>query len=131
MRAIVLLEALVDEQLPDVVRPLVDREYSHFLGRDTPLEICRLRLDPALAPVVCFALSRSLKPAGYFAHLVGDAEMYVVFPGIVVTIRRGDTASLARAREVGAMFGIPRRHMRFDEMFELDHPEMHSECSDE
>lgn len=127
MRGIVLLESLKNERLPESLRPLVVREYSHYLGRPESCNICRLEFDRSRSPMVAFDLAREIKPKESYAHLVDDTVMHVIFPLCVVTILRADPESLEIARSIGQNFEIPRRYMRFDEMFELDHPEMHSE----
>ncbi len=130
MHGIVLLEGLVDEALPKSLQHLVEREYQHHLGGTHGLvHIVRLRLDTAVAPNVAFELARALKPSRYYSRLNNDALMYVAFPGTVVRIERALAVSVQNARSVGRVFEVEEAHMRFDEMFELDHPEMHSDAA--
>lgn len=126
MHGIVLIEGLEGEKLPDSLLHVVESEYEHFLGGTHGLvNIARLRLDAGIAPNIAFALARVLKPAHYYARLNNDDVMYVAFPNTVVRIDREAAGSCDQARAVGQVFEVAREHMRFEEMFELDHPEMH------
>jgi len=126
VHGIVLVKGLQTEKLPDSLLHLVESEYQHFLGGTHGLvTIVRLQLDAALGPNVAFALAQELKPARYYARLNNDDLMYVAFPRTVVRIDRAVPRSSELARAVGRVFEVDVAHMRFEEMFELDHPEMH------
>lgn len=126
MHGIVLLEGLSSGKLPKELEYLVEREYEHFLGGSHgTVNICRLQLDEALAPTVAFALSRALRPSRYYARLNNASTMYVAYPTCVVRIAKSRPESAEVARAIGALYEIERSHMRYEEMFELDHPEMH------
>jgi hypothetical protein len=128
MHGIVLLQGLKSAELPESLRPLLERQYRHFLGgTHGTVDICRLRLDRSMAPAVAFTLSSLLLPRRYYARLNDESEMYIAYPTAVVHIRRSDTRTVSLAQSIGALYEIDIEHMRFGEMFELDHPEMHSD----
>lgn len=82
-----------------------------------------MQVAPGRAAEVAVRLAAVLAPDGWYAHLLDDELMIVIFPGVVVQVRRGDEAAAERARAIGAFFGIPDRQMRFQDMFVTDHPD--------
>ncbi|MGJ5040663.1 hypothetical protein [Bradyrhizobium sp. HKCCYLRH1062] len=126
MHAIVLVQGLRQGKLPEALSKLVERHYRHFLGgTHGTVDICRLKVDPSIAPSVAFELSSALMPAGYYARINDETRMFVSFPTSVSYVLRSDPQTAIVARKVGQLYGVKGEHMRFEEMFELDHPEMH------
>jgi hypothetical protein len=126
MHAIVLIQGLQDGKLPETLSKLVERNYRHSLGgTHGTVDICRLNVDPSIAPSVAFVLSSALLPTGYYARINDQSRMFVSFPTSVACVLRSDPQTAIVARKVGQIYGVKEEHMRFEEMFELDHPEMH------
>jgi hypothetical protein len=125
MRALVITESLKDGVLPSGVRASRERRYPHQLD-GAPIEIIELEVRVEDASAAAAALADALLPVGWYAHLVDPVRMLVAFPGEVVPIRRGNAGDVERAQAAGLRFDIPMHQMRFDEMFEADHPDQRS-----
>ena len=123
MRGIVLLESLTGGQLPLPLPAVVCKKYQHLLGGTLPVQVAELVVPRDRAPAVALQLARYLLPQRFYAHLLDDSQMFVAFPDTVVLVRRGDVESVAHAQKVGQGFDIPLVQMRFDEMFDNDHPD--------
>jgi len=132
LHGIVLLNGMRDKRVPPALRQFVDREYEHYLGgTHGTVTIARLVLEQSMAPGIAFVLADELEPTGYYARLNDTSIMFVAYPGAVVRIDRSEPASAEVARAVGRLFLVEASHMRFEEMFELDHPEMHPDTDAE
>ena len=123
--AIVLLESMLNGEVPALLTSFIVRRYSHYLRGNAPSNIARLEFGSDQLGTVLFELSQGLKPERYFSHVVKDSEMYVVLPGAFVRIHRGDRASLERAVALAISYNVSPAHTAFKMMFEFDHPEMH------
>ncbi|WP_433635551.1 hypothetical protein [Nocardia sp. CA-120079] len=127
MRGIVLRESLPGRSLPLELPAIVVRRYPHLLDRRMPVDVLELQVTTHRASDVAFRLASVLLPQGFYAHLVDERMMIVIFPRCVVQIPRGDEAAADTARRIGALYGIPERQMRFQEMFTVDHPDSEAE----
>lgn len=123
LRAIVVKESLKSGALPPALCDFPGRSYAHELDRDWPVTIAEFLVPGERVPEVCFHLASELLPKRYYAHLVNDQMLYVVYPDCVIRISASDTAADERARVIGRLYGIPDSQMRFLEMFETDHPD--------
>jgi hypothetical protein len=123
MRGIVLLESLAGGQLPMPLHATVCKKYKHMLGGTVPVQVAELVVSRDRAPAVALQLARCLLPQRFYAHLLDDSQMYVAFPDTVVLICRDDPDSVIHAQKIGQGFDIPLVQMRFDEMFDNDHPD--------
>lgn len=122
-RGIVLKESLVGG-LPPAARPYLIDSYPYRLDGEIEMTVLKLNVPSPAVTEVARALSAGLRRPGYFAQLTGPEEMIVVFPGRTVTVVRSDAASAEAAREIGATYDIPYRQMKFEGMFENDHPNL-------
>lgn len=127
MRGIVLRESLADGVLPLPFPAVVVRSYPHLLDRRIPVEVIELTVTRPRAADIALRLAGVMLPRGFYAHLVDDTDMIVIFPRCVLQIPRGDEGAARTARRVGSLFGIPDRQMRFQEMFSVDHPDSEDE----
>jgi hypothetical protein len=123
MRAVVITESLTDGELPAAFSGMEDRRYPHLLDERTPIKIIELTVPGDRTGALALALSAALKPRLYYAHLIDETRMLVVFPRTVVDIPGGNEDAIAHARTVGALFDIPDDQMRFAEMWDTDHPD--------
>ena len=123
MRGIVLRESLAGGALPLPFPAVVVNTYRHLLDRRLPVEVIELTTTPQRAAEVAHQLASVMLPQGFYAHLLDESRMIVIFPRCVLQIPRGDEDAAVIARRVGALFGIPDRQMRFQEMFTVDHPD--------
>ena len=122
-RAIVLRESLTEGDLPAGLPGRVVRRYPHLLSGVLPVEVIEITVAPEDVPVVAFALAGCLVPDGFYAHLLSEDLMIVVFPGCITQIPRHDADAVVRAQRIGETFGISLNQMRFAEMFTTDHPD--------
>lgn len=122
-RGIVLQESLVGRKLPESCRGLQARRYPHLLSGVTPVEIIELVVPNGIVREIALELSSALETHGFYAHLLDGHRMLVVLPGEVLLVRRGDRATELAAQAAGRKYGIPMAQMRFEDMFEVDHPD--------
>jgi len=121
-RGIVLRESLASGELPVSLRSSVETEYQYHLDGVLPVTVIRLQVPAAdLLPVV-WTVALALHPERYFANFTGPEDMLVTFPNTLVRVLRIDPTTAIHARQVGALFGIPAHQMRFEAMFDADHP---------
>jgi hypothetical protein len=123
MRGLVLLESLVGGGLPLPMQAVVVRQYPHLLGGDIPVNIAELMVSRDKALAVAMQLARALLPSRFYAHLLDEETMYVVFPDCLAVVSVNSPESAQAARRIGALYGIPAKQMRFIEMFHTDHPD--------
>jgi len=122
-RALIVDESLKCD-LPEEWGGRLIRSRSHklrTLGNVTISEYLFNEREMAFASSV---LTSCLKEPRYYAHLVSEEVMLICYPGIVVTLaRRSPQAEFERCRAVGNMFEIPSDEMKFEKMFDEDHPD--------
>jgi hypothetical protein len=123
MRGIVLMESLAGGALPTPLHATVRRTYRHLLGGQLPVQVAELVVSRDRAVTVAMRLAEALSPKRFYAHLLDDQRMYVVFPNCVVLVHRDEPSSIAFAQETGQRFEIPLAQMRFAELFNTDHPD--------
>lgn len=123
MRALVIKESLQGGELPSSFYGTRVREYRHPLDEDTMITIVELMVAELHALDAGMALSRTLLPRLYYAHLINDQSMYIAFPNCLVHLARGDEDGERQAQAIGRTFDVPLSQMRFLEMFEVDHPD--------
>lgn len=99
------------------------REYHHELDEKTPITIIESLVEPAAAAGLSLELAGLLKDELFYAHLVDEERMLVVFPRAVVEVRRGHEHDEHVAQQVGQLFSIPLEQMQFLAMFDTDHPD--------
>lgn len=126
MRAIVVLDGMIDRTIPAEVARLIGEiptRYRHDLDADTIWTIAEFQVAGKHTPSVALSLARGLLSRRFYAHLVGKNAMLVSFPNCVVRIARDDQEMISRCQKLGTSYGIPRSQMRFGEMFDRDHPD--------
>ena len=130
-RGIVLKESLIDGVLPPAARRYLVVEYPYALDGKEPMTVFRLTVPAEAALVVAENLSHSLLTEKFFAQLTGRSEMLIVFPGKYVTVLRDRPETASTARLLGNQFGIPDYQMKFEKMFDNDHPNTNMENRNE
>jgi hypothetical protein len=125
IRGLLLRESLKSGQVPDAWQGYVTHRYTHLLGGVEPVEVVVLMLPPAELSDTCMSIAMALKPTRYYAHFVTDSCLYVIFPYSINIVPREDAGAAERCRQVGTMFGIPLEQMKFEALFEVDHPNSH------
>ncbi len=123
VRAIIIKESLRDGELPPNFYGTQEREYRHARDENTMITIVELAIGGRHVLDAGMALSRRLLSRRYYAHLINDQSMYIVFPNCLVYLERDDEDGERQAQAIGQTFDIPVSQMRFLEMFEVDHPD--------
>lgn len=121
-RGIVLKESLLTCELPLLVRSYLEDTYPYRLDGKVPMTVFKLRVPVAQSEEVADKIARALRPERFFSQLTGEADMLVVFPAAWIRVIKGRPDTAEAARTYGVEHGIPRHQMRFEEMFERDHP---------
>lgn len=121
-RGLVLRESLVASELPQSLLQFVETEYAYFLDGERPVTVIRLQIPaPDLVPAA-WEMALALIPQHYFANFIGTDDMLVAFPGALVRVLCNTPSTAELARSMGHQFSIPNQQMRFEAMFEHDHP---------
>ena len=103
------------------------RRFGHTLVGGSEITIVEYDITSDNVLGVVRELALHIRSQRYYAHVaLNEDELLVVFPSSVVFLRRGDAMSIGLARAVGERFGIPPDEMRFEEMFDTDHPDIES-----
>ena len=121
-RGIILKESLLTGELPLQVRSYLEDTYPYRLDGQVPMTVFKLRVPVAQSEEVADKIARALRPERFFSQLTGEADMLVVFPAAWIRVIKGRPDTAEAARTYGVEHGIPRHQMRFEEMFERDHP---------
>jgi hypothetical protein len=127
VRGLIIRESLRTRRLPLIIRDRVDKCYSHLLGGERPVEVIVVRVPEMALASASFALADELLPQGFYAHFVTSDRIIVVFPHCISIVIRGDSESTERAKQIGRSFGISDSQMKFQAMFEEDHPKCNHE----
>ena len=120
-RGLVIDESLNGKTVPEALARYTIRSYP-FLLNGTPLHITVLRVPMDQLPAVLLALSEALVPEQFYAHFIFGDILYVIFPGVICSIRRGDEGAIQTAETIGIMFRVPMEQMPFARLFTDDHP---------
>ena len=121
-RGLVLRESLMAGKLPRSLLRFVETEYAYHLDGERPVTVIRLQVPaPDIVPAA-WEVSLALLPRHYFANFIGTDDMLVAFPSALVRVLRNTPSTAELARSVGHHFSIPDHQMRFEAMFEQDHP---------
>lgn len=121
-RGLIIRESLTDDALPEALLPYVTKRYTHLLGGIKPVEVAVLEAPANSIPEVAGTLAARLRFPGYYAHFIDGDRLWVIFPHCICFVLRGDQASADRCVAIGSLFGIPENQMKFQALFEVDHP---------
>lgn len=125
-RGLVLRQSLQQEVLPEEIATWVADEHMHLLSGEDAVDVLVLLCPHQDLWPLLTTLARQMKPTCYYAHFVSGDTMYVVFPSCIVLVMRGDNVTAQRARDIGAVFGVRDVEMKFEQLFEVDHPNVTS-----
>ena len=123
VRALVVVESLA-VALPDwwSSRQIVSR--IHKLRTLGEVRIVEYQIQQSEIPSAASELTKSIKPKRYYAHIVGERDMIVCFPNVVVYLNRSSCSDeFDICRKIGEIFSIPGEEMKFEQMFDEDHPD--------
>lgn len=121
-RGIVLRQSLQTEVLPEEIARWVADQHPHLLSGKDEVDVLVLLCPHQELWELLVTLARQLKPTRYYAHFVSGDTMYVVFPSCIALLARDDELTAHRARDIGAVYGIPDVEMKFEQLFKMDHP---------
>lgn len=121
-RALAIVEGLREQRVPTCLGAYVVSQYTHLMDNERPVQIVVFEVDRDEVYVFGVMLSRALAAREYYAHIVVDNELIIVFPECLCLASRGDRVSFDRARAIGAVFGVPQHQMPFESMLDVDHP---------
>ena len=121
-RGIVLKESLKGCALPSSVSPYFDGEYPYMLDGRIPMTVFRLKVPRDRIEAVSAAVANELQDTRFFANLIGDVDMVVIFPRVWIWVEKARSETADAARALGIKFAIPVHQMSFEKMFEADHP---------
>lgn len=121
IKGIIIGESL-SERLPEFLLDKVKTNYEHLLGGTQKVKIMILEIEEELLLQSIYVLSRIILPNGFYCHFVKSNEMYVIFNNCICIMEKNNPHAFNQCREIGRLYNIPDNQMRFEEMFEKDHP---------
>lgn len=121
-RGILIKESFHAAQFPAGVVTHVTETYSYKLDGTIPVTVAKLIIPTALIHEVSWEVAKNLLPSKYYAHFVCEHELMVSFPNAVVQVLRDELQTSENARKVGRLFDIPNHQMKFELLFDQDHP---------
>lgn len=126
-RGILIKESFHAAKFPDCVVPYVTETYTYNLDGAIPVTIAKLMIPSALVQEISWEVSKSLLPSKYYAHFICEQELMVAFPNTVVRVLRDELPTSEKARGIGRLFDIPDHQMKFELLFDQDHPKIFGE----
>lgn len=120
-RGLVVAQSLTEGCLPVAFCGRIVGRQEHSIS-GAPVTILEVTVAAGDIDRAVDQLTDQLRSPGWYAHLVNGDDMIVVLPGEHVRVSRGDRTALARAQAAGARHGVPTSQLRFDELFDSDHP---------
>jgi len=119
----------IEESFPDGLPPDVcASEYRRFtavLENEQPVTVVEHAIQLDRVYDIAHSLALSIRRRRYYAHVVLSADhLIVIFPSCVVDLHRGIAEEREVAHMLGHRLGVPASEMRFDEMFDVDHPDL-------
>ncbi|MCZ7601629.1 MAG: hypothetical protein M5R37_02120 [Melioribacteraceae bacterium] len=121
-KGIIIKESLKDNIIPYEDAIGIQLEYEHLLGGTEKVHVIRTETPNDILDQVIGELSKAIRSYGFYCHFVDDPFIHVVFHNCVYTIEKGNKDTFVKCREIGKIFGIPEEQMKFEKMFEKDHP---------
>lgn len=119
---VIILESLLTGRLPATLECFIERTHQHWLGGSRLTTIAVLTIPAPHIRDTAARIASLLRPTGFYAHIVWQDQLLVIFPNTVVDVDPTDTAGLANIRSIGATYGIPERQMPFEHLAATDHP---------
>lgn len=120
-RGLIIKESLKDfDDKP--FQAYVVHKYRHLMDKKFEIEIQELSVPDDEIFTVADEASKRLLPQKFYAHFLNPPEMIVAYPNTIVRVYRNDAESVKLCKKIGCLFGIENRLMKYDEMFEKDHP---------
>lgn len=118
----IIIEESINYEVLRKLKEFTDIEYKHLLNHQDETTILRVVLNETdiinLIPELLCAIKNNL----FYLHFTDGEMMWVIFKGCVVKIKKKEVSSIVRCRKIGELFGINPELMKFEEMFEEDHP---------
>lgn len=118
----IIIEESINCEILKKLKEFADIEYRHLLNHQDDTTILRVLLDEndiiSLIPELLYAIKSNL----FYLHFTDGKTMWVIFKGRVIKIAKNDRLSVIRCRQIGELYGINPELMKFEEMFEEDHP---------
>jgi len=121
IRGLVIDESFTGDAVPVALKRYAVRTYPFHLN-GAPIHITELRLPEDVCPAALLEIAEALAPERYYAHFVRDDTLYVIFPGVICSIKQGHATAMRIAKMIGCEFRIPVEQMPFEGLFTDDHP---------
>jgi len=119
---VIVLESLITRHLPAVLERFIERVYQHWLGGSRLTTIAILTIPAEDVRGAAEEIAIILRPAGFYAHIVWQGKLLIIFPNSVVDLDPNDSAEVEKVRLIGTTYSIPVRQMPFEHLVAIDHP---------
>lgn len=123
-RGILIKESFHANQFPTGVLSHITEKYPYKLDGILPVTVAKLIIPSALIHEVSWEVAKNLLPSRYYAHFVSEEDLMVAFPNIMVRVLRDELQTSVNARKIGRLFDIPDHQMKFELLFDQDHPKI-------
>ena len=118
----IIIEESVDSEILSMLKQFTESEYAHMLQHNDKVTILRVSISEPnllqLMPKFLYAINQDC----FYFHFTDGEIMWVVFKGCIMRINKGNCEEISRCRKVGELYSISAELMKFEEMFERDHP---------
>jgi hypothetical protein len=120
---------VIEESVPEgLAQDLLAGEYRRFtavLEKDEHVTVIESAIPHERVYTAAHKLAQSISRRRFYAHIViDDDHLAIIFPSCVVDLHRDVRDEIELAVRIGEQMGIPRSEMRFEEMFDVDHPDL-------
>lgn len=123
-RGILIKESFHGAQFPSGIAQCVKETYPYRLDGVTPVTIAKLEIPSELVHQIAWEVAKKLLPTAFYSHFVFQHILIVAFPNTVVRVHRDNLETAKNARKVGRIFNIPDHQMKFELLFDEDHPKL-------
>jgi len=117
-QGVVLEESLDDKSLLNLTK-IVGTDIDKLEEEDRVMTFHKIEVTDSERYQFIEKARQSIKP-GFYIHLCKEGRMYVIFKDKIFKFRKGQQASLEKAREYGESTGIISEQMPFEHL--IDHP---------
>lgn len=119
---IIISESITDNKLIEEISKKAIQKYAHKLNNEIDTTIYNIELDDDEVLDFSKRISKGILPNGFYVHFVCEDEMIVIYPNKIFSINRNNLSEIENCILYGENLGINRKMLKFDEMFEKDHP---------
>lgn len=121
-KGIIIEESIKDDELLKDLQEMTIEKYGHKLNNEIDTTIYKVEIDDERIDEISNRISKSILPSGFYVHFLYNDKMIVVYPNKIFKIEKGNKKEIEECIDYGISIEIEKKMLKFDEMFEKDHP---------